>query len=514
MVEKQLRQRAHAARLDFVPIATQPIATSVIEKIDFPRARAAACLPFAQNNSGLSVAVAEPASPATQNFLQTLKKLTPKIYLANRADILNRLSALAQQQPKPKPNKNLSFTGGPTKKLPDLQNSLTKLSAKAALQQILLGALQLKASDLHFQFEETKFLIRTRVDGVLLKVLEFDSKFGTELLTQLKYEAKLSLNVREIPQDGRLTFATPAGQVDVRIATFPSIFGETAVCRLLNRQQKILSLAELGFRNQTLAHLEATQNFTEGLILVTGPTGSGKTTTLYTLLQHLNSPTKKTLTLEDPVEYHLAGIVQSQIDPAHDFSFARGLRALLRQDPDTLMIGEIRDNETAVTTASAALTGHTVLTTLHTNSALDTLIRLQHLGLPNFILAASLKLVVSQRLVRKPCPHCQAKTPLTAKQRQFFAKFQIPAPELLVVARGCKDCHESGYLGRIALAESFRVGKLLRNFILQNAELAQLQEAARASGLSSLTLDGLQKAARGLTTLAELTRVLGLPVLS
>lgn len=519
MAEKQVAKRAHDQKLQFVKILHQPIAANLIEKIDLNLAQKALCLPFAQEGPIFKIAVAEPENPLVQKFLAQLSQqnLVPKIYLASGVDIHQRLRELTKKylptlppETPEKPAAELASRAIETQKFQQLQKTLPRLSAKAALREIFAGALRLSASDLHFQFEETEFLIRIRVDGVLLNIFQFSKKFGQDLIMQLKYEAKLGLNISEIPQDGRLTLTLNQRSIDIRVATLPTIFGETIVCRLLDRGRRIPALAELGFQDQTLTNLQQAQKFTEGLILVTGPTGSGKTTTLYSLLNLLNSSTKKILTLEDPVEYHLAGIVQSQINPVQDFSFARGLRALLRQDPDILMVGEIRDNETAEVAANAALTGHTVLATLHTNSALDALARLRNLGLPNFVLAASLKLVLSQRLARKPCATCARNVPLTPAQQALFNKYQITPPKFLVTGSGCAECNQSGYHQRLALSESFLLEGNLRDLILQNAELIEFQKIFQKKGILSITLDGLKKVSQGTTNLAELTRVLGL----
>jgi type IV pilus assembly protein PilB len=291
---------------------------------------------------------------------------------------------------------------------------------------------------------------------------------------------------------------------------------------LLDSGKKMRTFEELGFANLALANLKNAINSREGMILVTGPTGSGKSTTLYTLLSEFNNPERKIATLENPVEYHLKNIVQSQINEEEDYNFADGLRALLRQDPDVLMVGEIRDSDTAETAAQAAMTGHIVLSTLHTNSAVEAIPRLLNLGMKPFLLAASLNLVIAQRLVRQPCQKCATKVTPTATEvglfKKYFAeirqtnpKLKIEMPKFLWQTKGCGICGQTGYRGQIVIAESFRMDATIKKLILAEASSAEITTAARAEqGLISFAEDGVLKAAAGQTTLAEIARVAGI----
>jgi type II secretory ATPase GspE/PulE/Tfp pilus assembly ATPase PilB-like protein len=516
--EKRIEKQAQTKHLDFVAIRGQPISAGLIEKINLAEAKQALALPFSLSGKKIKIAVAEPQNLATQNFIQQLaQKFEIKIYLASREGILDRLKTLNQQKPhkigafeNQTGERDLCTRITEAKNLANLAQELTELSAEEILNRIFVGAVRLSASDIHLQPAEQNFLLRFRIDGVLQKILEFERKIGTELLNQLKYEAKLRLNVIDTPQDGRLTFQISKRKVDVRVATLPTEFGESVVCRLLDHGRKIKNLQELGFENSTLENFERALKMREGLILLTGPTGSGKTTTLYTLLNQLNSPEKKLATLEDPIEYHLKQVVQSQIDEEHGFSFAKGLRALLRQDPDVLMVGEIRDAETAETAAAAAMTGHLVLATLHTNSAVDAILRLRDLGVKNFVIAASLLLTEAQRLVRRPCFTCAEKISPDAKQIALFQKFKIKSPDFLWEIKGCKECGQTGYRGQLVIAENFLIEKKMRELILAQASAAEFTEAAKKSGMVTTAVDGLRKVTKKLTTLEEVVRATGI----
>ena len=395
------------------------------------------------------------------------------------------------------------------------------LSAKENLNRIFVGALRTGASDVHFQPNEKGVDLRFRVDGILQKIVELDRKIGGEILGQLKYESKLRLNVANTPQDGRTSFLANDRKIDVRVSTVPTEFGESAVCRILDGGKKVRTLAELGFANTTLANLERALRLREGMILVVGPTGSGKTTTLYTLLANLNNSERKIATLENPIEYHLKNVVQSQIDEEAEYTFANGLRALLRQDPDVLMVGEIRDAETAETAAQAAMTGHILLSTLHTSSAAETVPRLLNLKLKPFVLNSALALVVAQRLVRRPCEKCAEKIKPTAAQLKFFEKifaeikirnpeFEFELPKFLWQTNGCEICGGTGYRGQIVIAESFLLDAEMKKLILANASTAEIAQYIFESGAFSFAEDGVAKVAAGLTTLEEIARVVDL----
>ncbi|MCK5472111.1 type II/IV secretion system protein [Candidatus Gracilibacteria bacterium] len=529
--EKKTANKAKLFKLPYVDIRNVPISADLLEKIVVEEARQILAFPFFQIGKKIRVAIANPKNSRTKKYLERLKNEGLKVYLnlASREEILakiEKIHALQPRRPKEFRNENaetsLKNYEEEVQNLEQLVKKAHAISAKETLNQIFVGALRINASDIHFQPDEQKIDLRFRVDGILQKILEFDRQVGNEIVNQLKYESKLRLNVTNIPQDGRLNFLAENRKIDVRISALPTEFGESIVCRLLDSKKKIKTFEELGFTNVSLENLRNAVRMREGMILVTGPTSSGKTTTLYALLSEFNNPERKIATLENPVEYHLENIVQSQIDEEQGYTFAKGLRALLRHDPNILMVGEIRDENTAETSAQAAMTGHVLLSTLHTNSAVEAIPRLLSLGLKPFVLVSSLSLVVTQRLVRRPCEKCSKKVKPTPEQlgliEEFLAeikslnpKIQIKAPEFLWEPAGCKFCRNTGYYGQLAIAESFQIDEKLKELILKNAPTAEITKHAREKqGMISFAEDGVIKAAAGLTTLAEISRVAGI----
>lgn len=529
--EQKTRATAQSTKSAYIDILSTPINVDLISKINADEAATALALPFFQIGKKMRVAVVNPKNAMTKKYLEKLKKAGFEIFigLASRDGILAKIEeirALQPQRPEEFHNKNAEIDlKNYEEELHNIEN-LTRdadtISAKESLNRIFIGALRTGASDIHFQPDEQKISLRFRIDGILQKVLEFERKVGDEILNQLKFEAKLRLNVAETPQDGRMSFLASDRKIDVRISTLPTEFGESVVCRILDSGKKIHTLEELGFTNVALTNLKSALKIREGMLLVTGPTGSGKTTTLYTILASLNKPERKIVTLENPVEYHLKNVVQSQIDEHANYSFANGLRALLRQDPNVLMVGEIRDNDTADIAAQAAMTGHVLLSTLHTNSAIETIPRLLNLGMKPFVLVSSLEIVVAQRLLRRPCQKCAKKiSPDRKTISKLTAKFaeirrtnpnatNSELPEFLWETTGCPACGETGYHGQIAIAESFRMDAKMRELILKNAAVAKLARYAHdEQGMLSFAEDGLLKVAAGQSTLAEVARVTG-----
>ena len=356
------------------------------------------------------------------------------------------------------------------------------------------------ASDLHLEPMRDAVRVRIRVDGLLRELVRLPLAAHSTLVTQLKVAANMDIAEKRVPQDGRIALELDGRSVDLRLSTLPTTLGEKIAIRLL-AQQELLQLEELGFTQANLACYRRLFTQPNGLILLTGPTGSGKTSTLYATLAELDAATRNIITLEDPVEYSLPGINQVAVNRRSGMTFAKGLRAIVRQDPDVIMLGEIRDEETAGIAVQAALTGHLVLSTLHTNSAAGAVYRLLDMGIAPYLLAAALRGVVAQRLVRRLCPACRRQRTATAAERSFLGTATVWEQQ------GCEQCHEAGYRGRVAVQEVLSLTTSLQQLVLQRAPVEELEQAARAEGLRSLAEDAEAKALDGLTTVQELWRV-------
>jgi len=370
------------------------------------------------------------------------------------------------------------------------------------LNALLSEAVRAKASDIHLETFEHDVRVRLRIDGMLREVLRPRRELAALLVSRIKVMARLDIAEKRVPQDGRLSLRLAGHEVDVRVSTLPSAHGERVVMRLLDRQAVRLELDTLGMQGQVKAHFQQVLQRPHGIFLVTGPTGSGKTTTLYTALSVLNDSSRNILTVEDPIEFHLPGIGQTQVNPKVEMTFARGLRAMLRQDPDVVMVGEIRDRETAQVAVQASLTGHLVVSTLHTSSAIGAITRLLDIGVDNCLLASSLTGVLAQRLVRALCPHCRLQVPVSA---QLAARLQDASVQRVFSAQGCEHCL-NGYSGRLGIYEMVLITPGLADAIHAGAAQAQLSALARQQS-TSLFENGLELVRQGRTSVEELLRV-------
>lgn len=390
-------------------------------------------------------------------------------------------------------------------KTEDLLESEDDAPVIRLLNAIITQAIKQSASDIHFETFENRLVVRFRIDGVLREVLEPPRVLAPLLISRLKIMAKLDIAEKRLPQDGRIALRIAGRAIDVRVSTIPTQYGERIVLRLLDKQTAPLDLTKLGMSSQSLQTMQKLIQMSHGIILVTGPTGSGKTTTLYAALTQLNDATRNILTVEDPIEYYLPGIGQTQVNTKVDMTFARGLRAILRQDPDIVMVGEIRDLETAQMAVQASLTGHLVLSTLHTNSAIGAITRLRDMGVESFLIASTLIGVAAQRLVRVLCTHCKVAHEVTTEERRLL---NITHDEKIEIydAQGCEACANTGYTGRMGIYEIIALDEHLQNMIHQGQnELEMLRYARQIS--PSIRQDGWQKVLAGKTTIAEVMRV-------
>lgn len=401
------------------------------------------------------------------------------------------------------------------KNIPELkkriEENLTESTTKL-LEIILGGSISLDASDIHIEPEEKRAKIRLRIDGILHDLTFLDLKIYQSILSRIKLVSGLKLNISDQPQDGRFSVKKGEILIEIRTSTLPAEYGEAVVMRILN-PKSLISLEELGLRKEYLEIFKKEIAKPNGMIIVTGPTGSGKTTTLYAILKKIQNPGIKIITLEDPIEYHLEGISQTQVDPKVGYDFANGLRAILRQDPDVILVGEIRDLETASIALQAALTGHLVLSTLHTNDAAGTIARLVALGEKPVNIAPALNMVVAQRLVRKVCKNCvkfeKPSENLLKKIKKSFEKIKIDLPKIEKIPKavGCQECNFTGYKGRSGIFELFLVDEEMEKFILTFPSIAALKEKAIEKGMIPMYQDGLLKVIEGETTIEEVERV-------
>lgn len=371
---------------------------------------------------------------------------------------------------------------------------------------IIARALESRASDIHIEPFEDELIVRYRIDGVLHNVETAPKKLQAAIVSRIKIMAKLNIAERRLPQDGRIRIKVSNKEIDLRISTIPVLYGESVVMRILDKESIVIDLGLLGFPEDVLAQFEALIQKPHGIILVTGPTGSGKTTTLYGALDKINSPDKKIITVEDPVEYQLKGINQIQVKPQIGLNFANTLRHIMRQDPDVIMIGEIRDLETAEMAVQSALTGHMVLSTLHTNDAPSSITRLLDLGVESFLLSSTIRGILAQRLVRVICPYCKCKDETAMVIKDDLLPLVDPKADHCR-SLGCEKCAFTGYRGRSGVFEFLAVNDELRRMILRNADAAELRQVAKKNGMKTILEDGLAKVLTGITTLNEVYRV-------
>lgn len=379
----------------------------------------------------------------------------------------------------------------------------------ALVNTIILRAVKEKASDIHIEpFDDENLIIRYRIDGILHDAMYLPSNLHLAIISRVKIMSDLDIAERRLPQDGRIQINIGKRKINIRVSILLSVNGESAVLRLLDPASILLDLNSLGFSKSMLPKFQSLIEKPNGMILVTGPTGSGKSTTLYTALHILNSMEQKIMTIEDPVEYKLKGIIQVQAKPKIGLTFAAGLRSFFRQDPDIMLVGEIRDKETADIAVQAALTGHLVLSTLHTNDAASSVIRLMNMGIEPFLISSSVIGIIAQRLVRRICPKCKKEIKLTPEVEKILAEYGMyPNKTKLYKGEGCPYCAGTGYKGRIAIFELLIITDTIRELIIKNASVVEIRETAIKEGMRPLKEDGLKKVCNGITTIEEVLRV-------
>ena len=377
------------------------------------------------------------------------------------------------------------------------------------VNSVLFQAVKDRASDIHIEPFERDLTIRFRIDGILYDIISPPKRFQPVIISRIKIMAGLNIAEKRLPQDGRIRIKLAGKEVDIRVSTVPTAFGERVVMRLLDRSATILRLDELGLNGHKLDLVDSLIHQSHGIILVTGPTGSGKTTTLYAGLSRINSTDKNIITIEDPIEYQLHGVGQIQVNPKIELTFAGGLRSILRQDPDVIMVGEIRDPETAKIAIQAALTGHLVFSTLHTNDSCGAITRLIEMGIEPFLVASSVIAVMAQRLLRRVCPSCRIPyRPSVEEMRQLgVSSDDLEGRQVYRAGPGCPDCKQTGYRGRLGIHELLIVDDEVRNLTMKASDSASIRRVAAAKGMASLREDGAEKVLSGQTTIEEVLRV-------
>ncbi len=465
-------------------------------------------LPFEITNGIIRIATSTPGNLRVIDDIRLLSGLEVEEFPAPAAEITAKISECYQVTvEKMIENLDPAKTNGEVKDLHDIEVMANEPTVVNLVNLIIATALRERASDIHLVPFENTLQLRYRVDGLLQENPPPPKHLHAALVSRIKIMADMNIAERFMPQDGHIQINHRGARVDIRVGTMPTIYGESLVMRLLEKNSKVSTAEELGLdapRSKLLANLVEKPH---GLFLTTGPTGSGKTTTLYSILQSIYTPELKILTIEDPVEYELPGVAQIPVRPSRNFTFATGLRAILRQDPDVVMVGEIRDSETAEIAIRAALTGHQVFSTLHTNDATGAVTRLVDMGVEAFLIASSLEGVLAQRLVRKICPSCRAETTVaTVVRDKIEALGGRKIAGSVFIGKGCEHCRNTGYRGRVGIFELLALTPELKELILQKRSNAELKSTAQKN-MMTMHQDALQKAAAGITSLEEILRV-------
>lgn len=527
--EEKTEKEAKAQGLPYINLTGFPISPEVIGSISKKQAEELRAVCFFNNGGQIRVATTNPRQAEIKELLHQLEERfhgKARLYLVSEESFKHALKIYDALPEIKEVSRGVSISKEELKQFrqelktfKDLDEKIQRANITDIVAMIIASSLESRASDIHIEAEETNVKVRFRVDGILHDVAGLEKKIWPKIISRVKVIAGLKINIEDKPQDGRFTIFIEEGKTDVRVSTLPTAYGESVVMRLLKSSAIGLQFEELGLEGGAFKKLEQEIKRPNGMIIATGPTGSGKTTTLYAILNKLNKPETKIITLEDPIEYELKGINQSQIDHSKDYTFAKGLRSILRQDPDIIMVGEIRDIETAEIAIQAALTGHLVISTIHTNSAAGAIPRFLSMGAKSFLLAPALNAIIGQRLVRKICENCKEEIKLdeeTLKQvREILAQLPEQSERKADLdkmkfyhGKGCEACNNLGYRGRIGIYEIMVMNQELEKIILSGSlSEYDIQEIAVKNGMVTMVQDGLLKAAAGVTTVEEVFRV-------
>lgn len=508
------RALAEQFGLDYLPaLGPGSGVASVLEKFPLEYVREQCFFPLHKTDTGLRVALADPFNNTAVNDLAALTGLDISLCLTTEDEIIRAINnAYAEHAGEETEltadldaeEGDLSTALGPT----DLLDSSDEAPVIRFVNGLLARACRERASDIHLEPFETELIIRYRIDGILYEIFRPAQKACPAIISRIKIMAGLNIAEKRLPQDGRFRVRVAGRDVDVRVSSLPTAYGERLVLRLLEKSASVIELEDIGLKPHLKKQVTELIGQPHGIFLVTGPTGSGKTTTLYSALSHLNDQTKNIITVEDPIEYQLDGVGQIQVNPKIELTFAAGLRSILRQDPDIIMVGEIRDSETAEIAVQSALTGHMVFSTLHTNDAASALTRLLDMKIEPFLVSSAVTGIMAQRLVRRLCPKCRTSyVPGEEMIRHFDGLIAHQSDARYYRAQGCAECQQIGYRGRTGIYELLLMTDEIRELIMAGADASRVRKAAMASGMLSLRQDGLVKAETGETSLEEVLRV-------
>ena len=492
------------------------IEPEMIRKLPINFAKQYTLLPLKREDDAILVAVADPLAIHPLDDLGLLLGFPARPVLARPQMILNAINRVYDLAS----NTAEEMVEGLSEDLDDIlateleePEDLLDVAADEApiirlVNSLLFQSVKERASDIHIEPFERELSVRFRIDGVLYEIVKPPKRFQSSIISRVKIMARLNIAEKRLPQDGRIRIKLAGKDIDIRVSVIPTSHGERIVMRLLDKTQVLLTLDEIGLFGDKLETMRRLIRMSHGIILETGPTGSGKTTTLYAALNEINAPDKNIITVEDPVEYQIQGIGQIHVNPKIDLTFARGLRSILRQDPDVIMVGEIRDLETAEIAIQASLTGHLVFSTLHTNDAAGAITRLIDMGIEPFLVSSSLIGIIAQRLLRVACKKCREPyEPTPTELEEIGLKREALIDGVIYKPNGCKACLHTGYRGRTGIYELLMVDDTIQGLVMQNVDSATIKKAALKGGMLTLREDGLQKVIKGITTIPEVLRV-------
>ncbi len=469
--------------------------------------------PFLTETGSAALALCWPPTQALMEAVEMVLGVAPVLYVLLTSDLdallSDRLTGPVREAGEAADAED-TFDTGSAGSLDNLRDLASGAPVVRAVNELFDRAMAVNATDLHIEPMRDALSVRLRVDGLLQPIASPSRMMAPAMISRIKILAGLNIAERRLPQDGAARIVTSGGAIDIRVAIMPSPHGETAVIRILPRERGLLDLSGIGLMPDSRAAINRILTLPHGMVIITGPTGSGKTTTLASALATLNQPHRKILTIEDPIEYEIQGICQSQVKPEIGLTFASAMRAFVRQDPDVIMVGEIRDGETAGIAVNAALTGHLVLTTLHTETAAAAVPRLIDLGVDDFLLRSTLRAVVAQRLVRVLCPHCKRQTKLTAERLEAdprLAMLNLRSGDIVCEPVGCERCGQSGFRGRIGIFEILEPTGAVRALIRHGIDAETIEDAASREGFRSMATDALEKCYEGITSPSEILRV-------